>query len=49
MSVEAASDALSAAGLVADVENFGRGKPVRAQDPAGGTTVRRGSKVTLFL
>jgi serine/threonine-protein kinase len=48
-SVEAASDALVAAGLVADVENFGRGKPVRAQDPAAGTTVRRGSKVTLFL
>jgi serine/threonine-protein kinase len=48
-SVEAASDALTSAGLVADVENFGRGKPVRAQDPAPGTTVRRGSKVTLFL
>ncbi len=49
MAVEAASDALTAAGLVADVENFGRGRPVRAQDPVGGTTVRRGSKVTLFL
>jgi serine/threonine-protein kinase len=49
MAVEAASDALAAAGLVADVENFGRGRPVRAQDPAGGTTVRRGTEVTLFL
>jgi serine/threonine-protein kinase len=47
--VEEASDALTAAGLVADVQNFRRGAPVRAQDPPGGTTVRRGTKVTLFL
>src|SRR5262245_33917498 len=47
--VEDASDALKAAGLVADVQNFSRGAPVRAQDPPGGTTVRRGTKVTLFL
>jgi eukaryotic-like serine/threonine-protein kinase len=48
-SVEEASDALKAVGLVADVQNFSRGAPVRAQDPPGGTTVRRGTKVTLFL
>ncbi len=48
-SVDDASDALQAAGLVADVQNFSRGAPVRAQDPSGGTTVRRGTKVTLFL
>jgi eukaryotic-like serine/threonine-protein kinase len=47
--VEAASKQLQGAGLVANVENFGPGKSVRAQDPAAGVTVRRGSKVTLFL
>jgi serine/threonine-protein kinase len=47
--VEDASDALKAVGLVADVQNFSRGAAVRAQDPPGGTTVRRGTKVTLFL
>jgi serine/threonine-protein kinase len=48
-SVEAASTALSNAGLAADVQNFAPGKKVRAQDPAAGTKVRRGAKVTLFL
>lgn len=47
--VEAASQALSNAGLAADVQNFGPGKKVRAQDPPAGTKVRRGAKVTLFL
>jgi len=47
--VEAASEALRAAGLVPDVENYGPGKTARAQDPDAGTTVRKGSKVTLFL
>jgi beta-lactam-binding protein with PASTA domain len=47
--VETASKRLEGAGLVANVENFSPGKSVRAQDPAAGTTVRRGSKVTLFL
>jgi beta-lactam-binding protein with PASTA domain len=48
-SVEAASQALSNAGLAADVQNFGPGKKVRAQDPSAGTMVKRGAKVTLFL
>ncbi len=48
-SVEAASQALSNAGLSADVQNFGPGKKVRAQDPPAGTMVKRGAKVTLFL
>jgi serine/threonine-protein kinase len=47
--VEAASEALRAAGLVPDVENYGPGKTVRAQDPPGGAEVRKGSKITLFL
>jgi eukaryotic-like serine/threonine-protein kinase len=47
--VEAASQALEAAGLTADVQNFGSGRPVRAQDPPAGTMVKRGAKVTLFL
>jgi serine/threonine-protein kinase len=49
VTVEAASKRLEGVGLVANVENFAPGKSVRAQDPAAGTTVRRGSKVTLFL
>jgi len=48
-SVEAASQALKAAGLSADVQNFSPGAKVRAQDPAAGTMVKRGAKVTLFL
>jgi serine/threonine-protein kinase len=47
--VEGASEALRAAGLVPSVENYGPGKTVRAQDPSSGAQVRRGSKVTLFL
>ena len=49
MTVEAASQALSNAGLSADVQNFGPGKKVKAQDPPPGTKVKRGSKVTLYL
>ena len=48
-SVEAASQALTNAGLSADVQNFAPGKKVRAQDPAAGTKVKRGAKITLFL
>jgi serine/threonine-protein kinase len=48
-SVEAASQALKAAGLAADVQNFSPGAKVRAQDPSAGTMVKRGAKVTLFL
>jgi serine/threonine-protein kinase len=47
--VEAASSALKAAGLVANVQNFSSGAKVRAQDPSAGTLVQRGAKVTLFL
>ena len=47
--VEAASQALKAAGLSADVQNFSPGAKVRAQDPSSGTKVKRGAKVTLFL
>ncbi len=49
LTVESASQTLANAGLSADVQNFGPGKKVRAQDPAPGTKVKRGSKVTLFL
>jgi serine/threonine-protein kinase len=49
MSVEAASSTLTGMGLTPDVENYGPGKVVRAQAPPGGTSVRKGSKVTLFL
>ena len=48
-SVEAASAALERLGLIAGVENFGAQRKVRAQDPAAGTKVRRGAKITLFL
>jgi len=48
-SVEAASQSLAAVGLTPDVQNYGPGKPVRAQDPPAGTQVKKGSKVTLFL
>jgi len=47
--VEAASAALKAAGLSANVQNFSSGAKVRAQDPSAGTMVQRGAKVTLFL
>ena len=49
MTVEAASQQLQALGLVPDVSNYGPGRKVRATDPAGGTQVKKGSKVTLFL
>ena len=49
MSVEAASAALRDLGFVPDVENYAPGAPVRAQAPAGGNVVARGSKITLYL
>ncbi len=48
-SVDTASQELRAAGLVPNVQNFGPGGRVRAQDPPAGTMVKRGSSVTLFL
>jgi eukaryotic-like serine/threonine-protein kinase len=49
MTVEAASSKLSSLGLVPDVENYGPGKQVRAQDPTGGAMAKKGASVTLFL
>jgi serine/threonine-protein kinase len=48
-SVEAASQALTAVGLVPDVQNYGPGKPVLSESPASGTMVKKGSSVTLVL
>ncbi len=48
-SVESASQQLSAAGLVPNVQNYGPGKPVRSVSPAAGTQVKKGSTVTLVL
>jgi beta-lactam-binding protein with PASTA domain len=49
MSVEQASQALQASGLVADVQNFAPGRTVKSQNPPAGTQVNRGAKVTLVL
>jgi eukaryotic-like serine/threonine-protein kinase len=47
--VEAASQQLTAVGLVPDVQNYGPGKPVKSTSPAAGTMVKKGSTVTLNL
>jgi serine/threonine-protein kinase len=49
LSVEQASQALQANGLVADVQNFAPGRTVKSQSPAPGTPVNRGTNVTLVL
>jgi eukaryotic-like serine/threonine-protein kinase len=49
VSVEQASQALQAAGLVADVQNFAPGRTVQSQAPTAGTQVNKGTKVTLTL
>jgi len=49
LSVEQASQALKASGLVADVQNFAPGGTVKSQTPPAGTQVNRGTKVTLVL
>jgi serine/threonine-protein kinase len=49
MTVEAASQALRDAGLKPDVENYSPGGTVVAQAPTGGTTVKKGSTVRVFL
>jgi beta-lactam-binding protein with PASTA domain len=49
MSVEQASQALQARGLVADVQNFAPGRTVKTQNPPADTQVNQGSKVTLVL
>jgi len=48
-SVEQASQALQASGLVADVQNFAPGRTVKSQTPPAGTQVNKGTKVTLTL
>jgi len=48
LAVEAASQKLQSLGLVPDVSNYGPGKKVQAQAPAGGQ-VKKGSTVRLFL
>ena len=49
VSVEQASQALQASGLVADVQNFAPGRTVTSQNPPAGTQVNKGTKVTLAL
>jgi serine/threonine-protein kinase len=48
-SVDTASQDLRAVGLVPNVQNFGPGGRVRAQDPPAGTMLKKGASVTLFL
>ena len=48
-SVEDATTTLEGAGLEADVERYRPGRTVRRTSPRPGTTVRRGTTVTLFL
>ena len=38
-----------AAGFDVDTQSYLPGRVVRAQDPAGGTSVNKGTKVTLFF
>jgi serine/threonine-protein kinase len=47
--VEAASQDLTNRGLRPDVQNYGPGKTVKAQAPGAGTSVTKGSSVTLYL
>jgi serine/threonine-protein kinase len=49
LTVEEASKALTDLGLVPNVQNYGPGRRVRAQDPDPGEKVKKGSAVTLFL
>jgi beta-lactam-binding protein with PASTA domain/tRNA A-37 threonylcarbamoyl transferase component Bud32 len=48
-SLDAAQAALQALGLQPDTQSYLPGRVVRAQDPAAGTTVNKGTKVTLFF
>jgi serine/threonine-protein kinase len=48
-SLDAAQAQLQAAGFVVDTQSYLPGRVVRAQDPAAGTTVNKGTKVTLFF
>ena len=48
-SLDAATQQLQAAGFQVDTQSYLPGRVVRAQDPAAGTTVNKGTKVTLFF
>jgi len=47
--LEAATAALQGQGFVVDTQSYFPGRVVRAQDPAAGTSVNKGTKVTLFF
>jgi serine/threonine-protein kinase len=47
--LEAAQQALQAQGFEVDTQSYLPGRLVRAQSPAAGTTVNKGTKVTLFF
>ncbi len=47
--LESATATLQGAGFVVDTQSYLPGRLVRAQDPAGGTSVDKGTKVTLFF
>jgi eukaryotic-like serine/threonine-protein kinase len=49
LTVEAAYAELTSLGLTPAVSNYGPGKPVRAQDVAIGSQVKKGTTVTVFL
>ncbi len=48
-SLEAATATLQGQGFVVDTQSYLPGRVVRAQDPAAGTMVNKGTKVTLFF
>jgi serine/threonine-protein kinase len=47
--LDTATATLQGAGFVVDTQSYLPGRLVRAQDPAGGTSVNKGTKVTLFF
>ncbi len=49
LSLDDASAKLEANGLVTGVQNYKANKKVSAQDPTGGTKVKKGTEVTLFF
>ena len=48
-SLDAATAQLQGLGFQVDTQSYLPGRVVRAQDPAAGTTVNKGTKVTLFF
>ena len=47
--LDAATQTLQSQGFVVDTQSYLPGRVVRAQDPAAGTSVNKGTKVTLFF